>query len=211
MRPEEIRSHGVALAERMRTQVKTSDRLEMMLQTRRRRRTWALAAATAAALIIAVGILMLSRVDQRPVITVPPTTVPSTEAAIRLLPVEVFMILEGAYTVDEATGTCEGSGPLAGIGEGSAVHVFDQLVFDSADDAPTITLPAGLEITEEDPRSSFLLSRDESAACMFVLPDLGYEISDYENITLFPESDPNVSSGMSLSGQRVVFSFSDSP
>jgi len=211
MRPEEIRSHGVALAERMRTQVKTSDRLEMMLQTHRRRRTWALAAATAAALIIAVGILMLSRVDQRPVITVPPTTVPSTEAAIRLLPVEVFMILEGAYTVDEATGTCEGSGPLAGIGEGSAVHVFDQLVFDSADDAPTITLPAGLEITEEDPRSSFLLSRDESAACMFVLPDLGYEISDYENITLFPESDPNVSSGMSLSGQRVVFSFSDSP
>jgi len=121
------------------------------------------------------------------------------------------MILEGAYTVDEATGTCEGSGPLAGIGEGSAVHVFDQSVFDSADDAPTITLPAGLEITEEDPRSSFLLSRDESAACMFVLPDLGYEISDYENITLFPESDPNVSSGMSLSGQRVVFSFSDSP
>jgi hypothetical protein len=211
MRPEEIRSHGVALAERMRTQVKTSDRLEMMLQTHRRRRTWALAAATAAALIIAVGILMLSRVDQRPVITVPPTTVPSTEAALRLLPVEVFMILEGAYTVDEATGTCEGSGPLAGIGEGSAVHVFDQSVFDSADDAPTITLPAGLEITEEDPRSSFLLSRDESAACMFVLPDLGYEISDYENITLFPESDPNVSSGMSLSGQRVVFSFSDSP
>ena len=211
MRPEEIRSHGVALAERMRTQVKTSDRLEMMLQTHRRRRTWALAAATAAALVIGVGILMLSRVDQRPVITVPPTTVPSTEAALRSLPVEVFMILDGAYTVDEATGTCEGSGPLAGIGEGSAVHVFDQSVFDSADDAPTITLPAGLEITEEDPRSSFLLSRDESAACMFVLPDLGYDISDYENITLFPESDPNVSSGMSLSGQRVVFSFSDSP
>jgi hypothetical protein len=56
-----------------------------------------------------------------------------------------------------------------------------------------------------------LLSGDEVAVCVFVLPDLGYERADYENISLFPASDPNVSSGMLLSGQRVIFSFGDSP
>lgn len=211
MRPEEIRRHGAALAERVRDHVDTQERLGVMLRTHRRRRVAALALATGMVVIVVVAAFMLTRFDEPPVITVPPTTPPSTIGELAPLPVEVFMVLEGAYTVDEATGACEGSGPLAGIGEGSSVHVHDESVFGSADDAPTIALPAGSEITEADPRSSFLLSRDEVAVCVFVLPDLGYDIADYEHISLFPASDPNVSSGMRISGQRVTFSFGDSP
>ena len=211
MRPEEIRDRGTALAERVRDHVNSNERLEMMLRTHRHRRVATLALATAMVLAVVVAAFVLTRQAEPPVITVPPTTPPSTVGELAALPVEVFMVLEGAYTVDEATEACEGSGPLTGIEEGSSVHVHDESVFESADDAPTITLPAGIEITEADPRSSFLLSPDEVALCVFVLPDLGYDIDDYEHISLFPASDPNVSSGMSLSGQRVIFGFGDSP
>lgn len=210
MRPEEISSHGAALTERVRRQVDTQERLEVMLRAHRRRRfaTVALAAAVMGAVL--VGAFMLTRLGEPPPASVPPTTPPSTVGELGSLPVEVFMVLQGAYTVDGATGACEGSGPLAGIEEGSSVHVHDESVFESADEAPTITLPAGTEITEADPRSSLLL-RDEVAVCVFVLPDLGYDISEYEHISLFPASDPNVSSNMRISGQRVTFSFGDSP
>lgn len=210
MRPEEIQRRGASLAERVRTHVDTRERLEIMLRVQRRRRVAALAVAAAMVLAVVVGVFMLATVEEPPVITVPPTTVPSTVGELRSLPVEVFMVLS-AYTVDEATGRCEGSGPLAGIGEGSLVHIHDQSVYDSADDAPMIALPAGEEVTAEDSRSSFLLSRDDSAACVFSLPDLGYDIADYENISLFPEADPDVSTGSAVRGQRVVFTFGDSP
>lgn len=211
MRPEEIQSHGAALAERVRTHVDTQERLEIMLRVHRRRRVGALIVITATMLAVVVGVSILLRMEDPPVITVPPTTVPSTIGELRSLPVEVFMVLPDAYTVDEVTGVCEGSGPLAGIGEGSLVHIHDESVFASADDAPTIPLPAGEEITGEDPRSSFLLSRDDSAACVFTLPDLGHDIADYEAIWLFPESDPDVSGSMAVAGQRVIFRFGDSP
>lgn len=211
MRLEEIQGRGTALSERVRTHVDTSKRLEIMLRVHRRRRIATWTVATAAVLAVVVGVFMLAGVEEPPVITVPPTTVPSTVGELQSLPVEVFMVLSDAYTVDEATGTCEGSGPLVGIGEGSAVHVFDESAYETFQEAPTVTLPAGQVITAEDSRSSFLLSRDDSAACVFTLPDLGYDIADYEHISLFPESDPNVSSGMAGSGQRVVFRFGDSP
>lgn len=211
MRPEEIQSRGAALAERVRTHVDTQERLEIMLRVRRRRWVATLTVATAMVLAVVVGVFMLARVEEPPVITVPPTTVPSTVGELQSLPVEVFMVLGDAYTVDEATGACEGSGPLTGIGEGSMVHIFDESVYDSADEAPTIALPSGVEVTDEDPRSSFLLSRDDPAACVFTLADLGYDIADYENISLFPEADPDVSTSSSVSGQRVVFRFGDSP
>ena len=212
MRSEEIQSRGAALAERVRTHVDTQERLEIMLRVRRRRWVATLTVATAMVLAVVVGVFMLARVEEEPpVITVPPTTVPSTVGELRSLPVEVFMVLGDAYTVDEATGACEGAGPLTDIGEGSLVHIFDESVYDSADEAPTIALPAGVEVTEEDPRSSFLLSRDDPAACVFALPDLGYDIADYEIISLFPEADPDVSTSSAVIGQRVVVRFGDSP
>ena len=211
MRPEEIRRRGVALSERVRVQVDPSERLELMLRTHQRRRIVSMAMATAAmVLAVVVGVFLLARVEEPPVITVPPTTVPSTGGELQSLPVEVFMVLDSAYYVDEATGACEGSGPLAGIGEGSAVHVFDESAYDTFQDAPAITLPAGEVVTEGIPTSSFLLSRGDSAACVFTLPDLGYVVTDYENISLFPESDPNVGSSMNVRGQRIVYTFGDS-
>lgn len=211
MRPEEIQRCGVALSERVRIQVDPSERLEIMLRVHRRRRFMAVAVASAMVLAVVVGVFMLANVEEPPVITVPPTTVPSTGGELQSLPVEVFMVLDSAYNVDEATGACEGSGPLSGIGEGSAVHVFDESAYDTFQEAPAITLPAGEEVAEGDLRSSFLLSRGDSAACVFALPDLGYAVADYENISLFPESDPNVSSSMNLRGQRIVYTFGDSP
>lgn len=211
MRPEEIQRRGVALSERVRVQVDPSERLEIMLRVHRHRRFMAVAVAAAMVLAVVIGVFMLANVEEPPVITVPPTTVPSTVTERQSLPVEVFMVLDSAYTVDDATGACEGSGPLAGIGEGSAVHVFDESAYESADDAPTITLPAGEEVAEGDPMSSFLLSRGDSAACVFALPDVGNAVTDYENISLFPESDPNVSSSMNVRGQRIVYTFGDSP
>jgi len=211
MRPEEIRRNGAALAERVRNRVDPQERFEVMLRAYRRRRVASLALATALVVAVVMGAFMLTRLGEAPVITVPPTTPPSTVGELRSLPVEVFMVLEGAYTLDETTGACEGSGPLAGIEEGSSVHVHDESMFESADEAPTITLPAGSEITEAEPRSSFLLSGDEVAVCVFVLPDLGYDIADYEDISLFPATDPDVSRGTAVSGQRVIFRFEDSP
>jgi len=212
MRPEEIQRRGVALSERVRVQVAPSERLAIMLRTHQRRRVASMAMATAAiVLAVVVGVFLLARVEEPPVITVPPTTVTSTGGELQSLPVEVFMVLDSAYNVDEATGACEGSGPLAGIGEGSAVHVFDEAAYDSFREAPAITLPAGEEVAEGDPMSAFLLSRGDSAACVFALPDVGYAVTDYENISLFPESDPNVSSSMNVRGQRIVYTFGDSP
>jgi hypothetical protein len=143
MRPEEIRRNGAALAERVRDRVNSQDRLEIMLQKHRRRRVTAVSLATAVVVAVVVAAFMLTRLGEPLVITVPPTTPPPAVGGLAPLPVEVFMVLEGAYTVDEATGACEGSGPLDGIGEGSTVQVQDESVFESADEASTITLPAG--------------------------------------------------------------------
>lgn len=211
MRPEEIRSRGTALAERVRDHVDPGERLDIMLKTHRKRRIAAYALATAMVAATVAAVFLLTREAEPPVITVPPTPPPTTVGELASLPVEAFLVLESAYTVDEATDTCAGSGPLAGIEEGSSVHVHDESVFDSADDAPTIALPAGVETTEGDSLSSLLLSRDDVAVCVFVLPDLGYDIADYEHISLFPASDPNVAVGMRINGQRVIFSFTDSP
>lgn len=211
MRPEEIQRRGVALSERVRVQVDPSQRLEIMLRVHRRRRFIAVAVATAMVLAVVVGVFRLASVEEQPVITVPPTTVPSPVRELQSLPVEVFMVLDNAYTVDEATGVCEGSGRRAAIKQGSAVQVFDESAHDTFQEAPTITLPAGQVITEEDPRSSFLLSRGDSAVCVFTLPDLGYDIADYDNISLFPESDPWAGGGLEVRGQRVIVRLGDSP
>ncbi len=208
MRPEEVRSRGTALMERVRTQVDTSERLEIMLRAHRRSRLVTAIATAAAVLAVVAGILLLARVDEAPVVTLPApsTTVPDLES----LPVEVFVVLRNDYTVDEATGVCEGSGPLAGIGEGSLVHILDESeLVDGVEELPSITLPAGAEVGEEDAGSSFLLGPNDTAVCVFALPDLGYDVSEYENVILSPEPPPEGSLSHRVSGQRVVYTFGD--
>lgn len=210
MTPEELRNRSAALAERVRHQVNSQQRLQMMLRAHRRRRRVALALATAMILAVVVGALVLTRTAEPPVVTVPPTT-RSTVGELGSLPVEVFVVLEREYTVDGGTGTCEGSGPLAGIAEGSSVHVQDESANASADDARLITLPAGAEVTGNDPRASFLVRRDGRPVCVFVLPDLGYDIAEYEHINLFLAPAPDLSMSQALAGQRVIFRFGASP
>lgn len=209
MRPEDMRRHGTALAERVRGGVNTSERLDVMLRQHRRQRMVAFAAAAAAVIALVVGAVLLFSTEEPPVVTEPPpTTLPS---GLQSLPVEVFMVLVGDYTVDTADGSCEGSGPLAGMGAGSLVHIWDESAYPSPDEAPTIALPEGLEVASNEPGASYLLSAGENTGCVFVLSGLEHDISEYEHISLFPESDPNVAISSKIIGQRVVVTFGAEP
>lgn len=203
MRPEDMRRHGSVLAERVRREVNASERLDVMLRQHRRQRVVAFAAAAVAVIALVVGAVVLTS-NEAPVITEPSTTVPSDPQS---LPVEVLMVLVGDYTIDPADGSCEGSGPLAGIGAGSLVHVWDESAYSSPEEAPTIPLPQGGEVASDDPDASFLLSSGGNTGCVFALPDLEHDISEYEHITLFPESDPDVAISSRIIGQRVVVTF----
>lgn len=208
MRPEEIRSHGVGLAERVRAQVDTAERLEVMLRAHRRGRVVTLAAVTAIVALAVLGVVLLAREPNPPVVTMPPTTVPSTSPQLEALPVEVFVVLYGSYSVDETSGRCEGIGRLGGIGEGAQIEVID----DSApleEDTRLVTLPAGEAVSSDDPETSFLISGERTTACVFALPDLGYDIDDYADVSLVPTADPEVASGSFVSGLRVVYTFRD--
>ena len=207
MRPEQIYELGTALEERVRAQVDTTARFEILIRSHRRRRALTLAVVAVAVLAIVVGLLNFLGSREPPVATTPTTVAPRGQAS---LPVEVFLVLRGDYRVEVNTGACEGSGPLTGIGEGSLVHVHDQTVYESADDSPTIALPTGIEITRSDEGASFLLGGDESGACVFFLEDLGYDIEAYEDINLFPQADPDVPGGWRRSGQRVIYSLGES-
>lgn len=134
----------------------------------------------------------------------PPTTVPS---GLRALPVEVFMVLVGDYTVDTADGSCEGSGSLAGIRSGSLVHIWDESAYPGPEEAPAIALPEGMEVASDEEGASYLLSAGENTGCVFALPGLEHDISEYAHISLFPESDPNVAISSRIIGQRVVVTF----
>ena len=199
MRPEQIRGNGTALAERVRTQVDTRERLELMLNARRRGRIVAIASAGIAILALVVGAYLLARLDEPTVVTAPPTTAPAP--GLQSLPVEVFVVLEGDYAVTD-DGACEGSGPLAGISEGSALLVLEETGV-TTDEIARVTLPLGEEVTASDERAAFLPMAGQPAVCVFTLNDLGYDIRDYNRITLETAVTPETGSGMSISGQRV--------
>ena len=208
MRPEDMRRRGTALADRVRREVDTSARLGIMLRQHRRQRVTAIAVAAAVAVALFVGALLTFTTEEDPVVTEPPTTAPSS---LRSLPVQVFMVLVGEYTVDPGSGSCEGSGPLAGIGSGSLVHVWDESEYPGPDEAPAVALPPGVEVASDEERAAYLLSSGENTGCVFEMPDLGFDIDDYGHISLFPESDPNVAISSRRFGQRVVFTFGAEP
>jgi hypothetical protein len=204
-----MRRHGAALAERVRREVNTSERLGVMLRQHRRQRMVAFAVAAAAVIVLAVSAVLIFSTEEAPVVSEPtPTTVSS---GLQALPVEVFMVLVGDYTVDTADGSCEGSGRLAGIGAGSLVHIWDESAYPSPEKAPTIALPEGLEVAGDEEAASYLLSAGEDTGCVFALPGLEYDISDFEHVSLFPESDPNVVISSRIIGQRVVVTFGAEP
>jgi hypothetical protein len=209
VRPEDMQRHGAALAERVRREVNTSERLGVILRQHRRQRMLAFAVAAAAVIVLAVSAVLIFSTEEAPVVSEPtPTTVSS---GLQALPVEVFMVLVGDYTVDTADGSCQGSGRLAGIGAGSLVHIWDESAYPSPEEAPTIALPEGLEVASDDPDASFLLSSGENTGCAFALPGLQHDIAEYEHISLFPESDPDVAISSRIIGQRVVVTFGVEP
>lgn len=207
MRPEDMRRQGTALAERVRREVNTSERFNVMLRQHRRQRVVAFAAAAVAVIALVVGAVVLTT-NEAPVVTEPSTTVPS---GLQSLPVEVFVVLVGDYTVDPADGSCEGSGPLAGIEAGSLVHIWDESAYPGPADAPAITLPEGMQVASNDEGASYLLSGDQDTGCVFALPGLEHDISEYAHVSLFPESDPNVAISSRIIGQRVVVTFGVEP
>lgn len=168
------------------------------------------AAVTAVLLAAGVGgALLLGRGSGPPAAatgeeaSAPSTTISKPQSP----PVEVFLVLRHDYTVDETTGACEGSGPLAGIERGSPVWVHD-LSVPVREELSTIRLPAGEEVTTRDPGGSDLVPGDDPAACVFALPDLGYDVADYE-ITL--EQAEAVTMVRHESGRRLVFTLGYPP
>lgn len=208
MTHEEFRRFGTALDERVRSQVDTSERLDLLIHARRRGRIVAIAFAMIAVVAVFVATFLIREATgDPPVITAPPTTVIPEQSGLTPLPVEVFLVLSDHYAADPATGVCTGVGPLAGIDEGAQLQMRDE----STPAAPvSVVLSAGQEITAQDERASFLLG-DELLGCVFVVPDPGFSIAQYENVSISSDADSGVASGMSISGQRVVLSFGEDP
>jgi hypothetical protein len=212
MKPEEMRRHGTALAERVRRHVDTEERLSVVIGQRRRRRRYEFALAAAAVVIVVlVGVFALLRpIEGAPVITDPDPS-PTTLAGLRSLPVELFLVLVSDYTVDAATGECSGSGVLEGVEAGSRVSVVDDSenapgAFDdieSRTELASLVLPAGAEITQ-DAAPAFLLPVGPDPGCVFSLGDHVFEVSEFD---LVLPGNPNVSKSETTSGQRHVTVF----
>ncbi len=218
MRPEDFRARGIALAERAHREVNVDERMELLIGTSRRRRTTTYALAAAAVVAAIVGISTLAAItDDAPPATEPTvpslTAAPSTTSAppttvlesspgstqdvggVQSLPVEVWVVLLGSYTVDAATGECSGTGELAGVLTGSAVLFVDET---TGEELKSVPLPTGTEVrTREGPL--FLLPIGVDGGCVFELGDPG--ITEFD---VFFESDPDVAMGVNFSGQRVV-------
>lgn len=206
MRPEEFRRHGIALRDRIAREVDTADRLEMMFRTHRRGRALEWAAAAAVVIAVLLGALLLLGVEEAPIVATPPSTVPQTITELQALPVEVYLVLTD-YSVN-SDASCQGSGALTGIGNGSTVYLYDGTLAVPERGTP-ISLPVGEEVLADDSRARFLLSADDPSACVFALPDPGLRIDDYEGIGLFPESGPAAGHSQDLRGQRVIYRFGE--
>ncbi len=208
MRSDDMRNLGIALAERVRREVDTVERLERIIKLRRRGRRLVVASTVTLLIIIAAVMLTVSPTET-PVVNDATTTIPATLEDLQSLPVQVTVVLADDYTVDES-GVCRGSGPLAGIETGSGLVVTKPT---GAPDAATTVVPLlnGREVTEASGAASVLFRRGETAVCAFTLSPLGYDIREYAEIAFFPEGDPNIASSMTISGQRVVVRFMTDP
>ena len=212
MKPEEMRRHGTALAERVRRHVDTEERLSLVIGQRRRKRRYEFALAAAAVVIIVlIGVFALLRpIEGAPVITDPDPS-PTTIVGLRPLPVEIFLVLVSNYTVDAATGECSGLGALAGVEAGFRVSIVDDSetgtpAFDdieSRTEVASFVLSAGAEITR-DAAPAFLLPVGRDAGCVFSLGDHVFEVSEFD---LVLPGKPNVSKSETISGQRHVTLF----
>lgn len=207
----ELNARGTALAERVRFQVDTDAHLQQILKDKPKRLV--LQVATAAAVIIAVlaGVALLRAAPGPPVATAPETT--TTTLALRPLPVDIYVVLLADYTVDEANGTCSGTGPLAGVFEGSSMR----LVYNDPDFAPDLeqedtrvevaamSLPAGTEMTREaGPPFLFPAGSDAAAheaGCVFTLSHPGI---DLDNVDIVAGVDPSIGASTMTSGQRLI-------
>jgi hypothetical protein len=100
-------------------------------------------------------------------------------------PVELVVVLESGYEIDEAAGTCWGVGELSELAEDTRL-----LLVNVNGEMGSVVLPVG--------------SDDEG--CVFELGDqLGLSPSEYSGLHVTFESGEPMSGGMSEDGNRVVF------
>lgn len=101
-------------------------------------------------------------------------------------PVELAVVLENGYEIDEAAATCWGVGELSELAEDTRLL----LVNVNGEELGSVVLPVG--------------SDDEG--CVFELGDpLGLSLSEYSGLHVTFESGEPMSGGMSEDGNRVVF------
>ncbi len=194
MMPEEMRARGVVLADRVRRQVDTKQRFQLLVKARRtgRRLGYALVAATVVAVL--VGVSYLLTISDAPVVTQPPP--PTTlDAGLQPLPVEVWVVILDSYRVDADTGACTGSGEVSGVIEGSLVFFVDGT---SGVQLSSVSLPTGIEVLHGD-GPLFLFPSGHDAGCVFELGEL-----DVNSFDVRFESDPNIGISSNSSGQRLV-------
>ena len=208
MRPDEMRRHGAALAERVRREVDTSVRLDLLLRRQRRSRVVGFAAAAVAVLVLVVGTLWLTGVEDSPVVDQPPTPAPSTTIDQRSLPVEVYIALLDEFVVEsEALAHCTGTGIHAGIGVGSEVSVID----DRPDQAPRVVAEAVIGDTGaliDAARVDQLGLPAGQSACLFEVTTIPVAVEEVGSLRIGGESWPppgGFEAGASRAGQQFVF------
>ena len=192
MRPGDYRDHGAALLERVRHQVNTDERLGLVTGRHRSRRVLQVALVAAAIVILVASVTLFRAADSTPVVTRPESTTTTTLAS---LPVELFLAVAD-YTIDADTGTCSGAGPLVDVTAGSRIAVVDDR---SGQQIDSIELPTGIVVTRATDEE-FLFPSDHDELCLFIRG----LVVDHHDHSLMPESDLDVGSSATRSGQRVA-------
>lgn len=208
MRPDEMRRHGAALAERVRREVDTPLRLDLLLRRHRRGRRLGYAAAAVAVVVLVVGTLWTTAADSPPVVIEPPTTMPSANPDPQALPVEVYLALLDEFVVEsEEPAGCTGTGVHAGIGPGIRVSVVD----DRPDRTPQVVAESVIAETGaliETARIEELGLPTAGTACLFELMTTSIALDRVGSLRIdaLPWPPPGgFEAGASRAGQQYVF------
>ncbi len=196
MIPDDFRSEGIALVERVRAQVDTQEGIDRLYGRRRRSRA-VLVVAAAAMIAVVLGTVVVLRPSSQPVGQPPPTTG---------LPTTVYLALLDEFAIeDQGPGRCSGTGLHAGFGAGRQGALVDET---GADVEPFTIAEAGELIDSARAQALGLPTTDQ--ACLFTLVTTSIDI---ERIgAVFPrigaeEWPPTggVEAGSSSAGQQHVY------
>ena len=164
MMPDDFRSEGIALVERVRAQVDTREGLDRLHGRRRRSRATLAVAAAAAMIAVIVGTVVLVRPPSQPVGGPLPTT---------SLPLTVSMALLDEFVIEnEGLGPCTGIGVHAGLGQSREGALVDE----AGADIETFAIGEAGELIDSQ-RAQALGLPTTDQACLFRLVTTSIDIA----------------------------------